>query len=128
MKEHPIQQRILLACGRGLTRLFRQNVGKGWIGDAIRLKNGDVLIRDARPFIAGVPGMADLGGWKTVTVTADMVGRQLAVYVAIEVKQPGGRARPEQQVFLDAVRSAGGLAGVARSEAEAAAILADERS
>lgn len=136
MKEHPIQQRILLACGRGLTRLFRQNVGRAWIGSdvfratrrtVVTLDPGDVVIRQARPFIAGVPGMSDLGGWKTVTITPGMVGQRVAVYVAIEVKAERGRLRPDQVTFLDTVRAAGGIAGVARSEAEAAAILSDER-
>ena len=52
-------------------RLFRQNAGMGWIGAAVKFSDrrqftaepGDVLIRNARPFHAGVQGMSDLGGW-----------------------------------------------------------------
>lgn len=131
MKENPIQKRILLACSRGATRLFRQNVGRGWIGESKRFHRvqnitampGDVLVRKARPFHAGIKGMSDLCGWTTVEITPDMVGRKVAVYSAIEVKQKGGRIRPDQQVFIDNVKKHGGLAGIARSVEEAKSVL-----
>ncbi len=43
-----------------------------------------------------VTGSSDLIGWKSVTVTPDMVGQQVAVFVALEVKTPKGRATDEQ--------------------------------
>ena len=46
---------------------------------------------------------------------------------AIEVKAERGRVTPEQQRFIDVVREAGGVAGVARSVDDARAILSDER-
>jgi hypothetical protein len=64
-------------------------------------------------------GSADLIGWRTVTVTPDMVGQRIAVFTSIEVKTPTGRLRPEQQQWLDAVQAAGGIAGVARSVEDA---------
>ena len=64
-------------------------------------------------------GSADLIGWRTVTITPDMVGQQVAVFTSIEVKTPTGRIRPEQQQWLDAVQAAGGIAGVARSVKDA---------
>jgi hypothetical protein len=48
-----------------------------------------------------------------------MVGTQVAVFTSIEVKTPTGRVKPEQQQWLDAVQSAGGIAGVARSVEDA---------
>lgn len=130
--EHEIQQRILLVCGRGDTRLFRNNVGTGWVGKAqvvrqyctARLSPGDVVVRQARPLHAGLcVGSGDLIGWRTIKVTAEMVGTRLAVFSSIEVKGP--RNRPtEQQVAWDAtVRGAGGLSGIARSEDDARGIL-----
>ena len=132
MSEQAIQQRIRLACSRGLSRLWRNNVGTGWAGKAnqirhvctMALRPGDVVIQNARPLHAGLcPGSADLIGYRTVTITPDMVGQQLAVFAAVEVKSPTGRPTPEQSAFLSHVCAAGGLAGIARSVEEAEQIL-----
>jgi len=68
-------------------------------------------------------GSADLIGWRTITITPEMVGQQLAVFTSIEVKTPTGRIRPEQQAWLDTVQTAGGIAGIARSIRDANEIL-----
>lgn len=128
MRESSVLQRILLAVSHGATRLFRMNVGQAWIGESARQPNGDVLVRDARPFKAGVAGMSDLCGWTVIEVTPGMVGRRVAVYTAIEAKAPGGRARPEQVTFIDQVRAAGGIAGIARSGEDAERLIEDYRS
>ena len=107
MTEQQIQQHIRIACSTGDTRLFRNNTG------TLKDQNG-------RPVQFGLcKGSADLIGWKRVTVTPDMVGQQVAVFLSIEVKTPAGRIRPEQQQWLDAVQAAGGIAGVARSVEDA---------
>ena len=131
MKEKPIQKRILLRCGHGATRLFRQNVGKTWIGRSVKITSntyvavspGDVIIRQARRFHAGFEGESDLGGWLSVIITPDMVGRKIAIYTALEVKTKTGRIKKAQQKFIDLVRAAGGLAGVVRSPEEAEDLL-----
>jgi hypothetical protein len=132
MSEHELQQRLLLALGRGDTRLFRNNVGTGWVGQtqvirqrtSLLLNPGDAVIRHARPLHAGLcPGSADLVGWKTITITPEMVGQQVAVFTSIEVKAPRGRVSPEQLAWDATVRRAGGLSGIARSEDEARGIL-----
>lgn len=69
------------------------------------------------------PGSPDLVGWRTVEITPDMVGQRVAVFTGIEIKTPAGKIRPDQVNFLDRLRSAGGIAGVARSVAEAVSIL-----
>ena len=69
-------------------------------------------------------GSADLIGWRTVTITPDMVGQQVAVFLSIEVKTPTGRIRPEQQQWLETVQAAGGIAGVARSVEDAQRLTA----
>jgi hypothetical protein len=69
-------------------------------------------------------GSADLIGYRTITITPEMVGQQVAVFTSIEVKTPTGRIRPEQQQWLDTVQAAGGIAGVARSVEDAKALLA----
>ena len=124
MTEHEIQQRILLACGKGPSRLWRNNVALAWTGKAIKLDGGDVLIRNARPLHAGLcKGSADLIGLRTVTIGPEHVGQRLAVFCAIEVKSATGRPTPEQTAFLALVREMGGLAGIARVVDDAAGIL-----
>ena len=111
VSEQQIQQHIRIACSTGDTRLFRNNTG------TLRDANG-------RPVQFGLcKGSADLIGWKQVTVTAEMVGQQVAVFASIEVKTPTGRMRPEQQQWLDTVKAAGGIAGVARSVDDALQIM-----
>ena len=111
MGEQRIQQEIRIACSTGDTRLFRNNTG------TLKDQNG-------RPVQFGLcKGSADLIGWKRVTVTPEMVGQQVAVFLSIEVKTPTGRVRPEQQQWLDAVQTAGGIAGVARSVEDALDLL-----
>jgi hypothetical protein len=116
MSEHALQNTIRNALA-GMCLLFRANVGKGWTGDAVRMPNGrDVLIRDARPFDTGLPpGFSDTFGLVPVTITQDMVGQTIGVFVAGEVKTPNGRVTPQQQAFLDAIARNGGRAAVWRS-------------
>jgi hypothetical protein len=131
MKEAPLLKRILLNCSRGTSRLFRMNVGTGWIGESKRFtkpttilaQKGDVLIRNARPFRAGIEGMHDLIGWQSVVVTPEMVGMKLAVFTSLEVKGAGGRPRAMQLVFKDNVIYAGGLSGIVYSVEEAEKVL-----
>jgi hypothetical protein len=112
LSEQRIQQEIRLTCSTCSTRLFRNNTG------TLRDQHG-------RPVSFGLcKGSADLIGWRTVTVTPEMVGQQVAVFTSIEVKAASGRLRPEQRQWLDAVQAAGGIGGVARSVADAVAILA----
>lgn len=123
MTEHELMNAIRVALSRGDARLFRQQVGVGWVGKTSRLTDGSLLIQQPRPLHAGFAGLSDLGGWQTVTVTPDMVGKRIAVYSAIEVKAPRGRVTDEQQAFLDWVARSGGAAGVARSVDDAKKIL-----
>ena len=112
MREKTVQNEILLAVGRGDTRLFRNNVGTGWQGNP------------PRPLRAGLcKGSSDLIGWRSIEITPDMVGQKVAVFLAIECKATkGGRVSVDQQRFIDAVQDAGGIAGVARNVEEAARI------
>lgn len=71
------------------------------------------------------PGGADLIGWKTITITPEMVGQKIAQFVGIEVKSPTGRIRPEQENFLRVLKAAGGLCGVARSAEQAVEIISN---
>lgn len=117
--ETDLQQRIRLALGtHPLLRLFRNNSGS--LPDP----------RTGRYVQFGVasPGGSDLIGWRTITVTPDLVGHQLAIFTAIEVKTATGRATPAQRNFIHAVREAGGIAGIARSVADALKIASIDGS
>jgi hypothetical protein len=126
--EHEIQQRVLLAHGSGPVRLWRNNVGTGWAGQATRitagnlqaiahtLRPGDVVVRSGRPLHAGLcVGSSDLIGYRRVG--------DLAQFVALEVKSATGRPTPEQTRFLDHISSAGGCAAVIRSVEDAHSVL-----
>lgn len=110
MTEQQTQQAIRLALSKGPTRLWRNNTG------CLRDQQG-------RPVRFGLcEGSSDLIGYTTVEVTPEMVGQRIAVFTAVEVKSPTGRATSAQAAFLDHVRQAGGRAGIARSVTEAVRI------
>lgn len=122
--ESATQSRILLAMSDIGVRLFRNNVGVGWVGKHTRLADGSILIENPRPLHAGLTsGSGDLIGWTPVTITADMVGRRVAVFTSIEVKSRGGRLRKGQQHWADTVNAEGGIAGIARSDEQAIEII-----
>lgn len=115
MKEANIQRQIMLAAGAKDYTLWRNNTGQAWQGQVTRLPNGSILIDNPRPVQFGLSkGSSDLIGIKRVTVTQDMVGQQVAVFSALEVKTPRGNPTEEQRQFLNFVAGAGGIAGIAR--------------
>lgn len=116
-KESNIQNAIRLAASESKCTLFRVNVGTGVTGNGqIRHANGDVTVKNARPFSTGVPkGYSDLSGYKKITITEDMVGKQIAQAVFLEVKTETGKIRPEQVNFIEQAQKKGAIAGVVRS-------------
>lgn len=133
------QRAIWLAAGAlAGTVLFRVNSGKAWLGHGQpqRLSDGSVVIPGARPVALGfalangepVVGQSDLVGWHTITITPDMVGCKVAILTAIECKrEKGGRTSADQARFIDRVRDAGGIAGVANTPEAALAIVKNYR-
>jgi hypothetical protein len=126
--EHVVQQQVLARFGTGPVRLFRNNVGTGWAGQATRvtagnlqaiahsLRPGDVVIRGGRPLHAGLcVGSSDLIGYRQVNGVAQ--------FVALEVKSATGRPTAEQTRFLNHISSAGGCAAVVRSVDDAYSVL-----
>jgi len=107
MTERQIQAEILSALGkRPDVRLFRNSVGHVEI--------------DGRHITYGLcTGSSDLIGLKKLTITPDMVGKTVGVFVALEVKNERGRPTKEQAAFVRMVKDFGGLAGVVRSVDEA---------
>jgi hypothetical protein len=114
--ESELQALILRAAGsKPHVRVFRNQVGEGYVGKALRDPEG-VFLMDARHVRMGLfPGSGDLIGWRTLTITPDMVGQPIAQFLSIEVKTPTGKVRPDQRNWADQITAAGGLAIIARS-------------
>jgi len=132
-KETEIQRRIMLAASQNEAVTFRNNTGNAVAGSHMRridkdstqlLRAGDWVVSHGSRIQYGLcVGSSDLIGWRTVTVTPEMVGSKLAVFTALEVKTEKGKATEDQERFLSAVQSAGGLAGVVRSTDDAVKVL-----
>lgn len=122
MNETNLMHSIMLA-DHGC-RLFRNNVGQGWTGSKIiRNTNGTITILDPRPLNAGLcKGSSDLVGFRTTEITADMVGKKIAIFTAIEVKTKTGKPSTDQLRFVNRVKELGGIAGIARSVDDVLAI------
>lgn len=125
--ESEIQQQVRLL-SRGPVRLFRVNVALAWVGsEVIKLKNGDVLLKNARAIRFGHEGMGDLGGWVSKVVTQDMVGKRVAIYTNLETKKKGHRTKKDrlekQLAFIETVKQHGGIAAMVESVEQAQEIL-----
>lgn len=121
MSETELVKQIQIVASTAGARVFRNNCGQAWLGDAVKLNNGDIIIRNPRVVKYGVgnPGGSDLIGWNPVVITPEMVGKTVAVFTAIEVKAETGRVTKEQQGFLNAVTHFGGIGFIARNEDQA---------
>jgi hypothetical protein len=102
MKERDIKAEIMIDLSNDNVRLFR-------------FQCGEFQLIDGRWIAVGIPGMSDLMGWTRVTITAEMVGKTVAVFTSLEVKTDVGRLRKKQQSWLNAADAAGCVCGVARS-------------
>ena len=104
MKESNIQKLIQLAASENEILTFRNNIGSYITPEGYRVNYG-----------VGGKGGSDLIGITPMTVTADMVGRTIGVFTAIEVKTHTGRVTPSQANFIQVVRNNSAIAGVCRS-------------
>jgi hypothetical protein len=100
MKEMDIMRLVMVALSDNGCICWRNNTGT--------LKNA-----------AGIPIKFGLcvGSSDVIGVSPD--GR----FLAVEVKTDKGKATPEQIRFIEAVKRKGGIAGIARSPADAVALL-----
>ena len=111
MTEQQIQQEIRFALSQGDCRLWRNNTGK-------------LQAADGRWVDFGLcKGSSDLIGLRRVVIEPHHVGQTLAVFSAVEVKTPKGRPSADQVQFISTIKNLGGLAGIARSVAEANTII-----
>jgi hypothetical protein len=124
MSETEKLKAIHLALSQGDCRIFRNNIGEAWQGRISPAPPGpwvagSLIIQTPRLVHFGLAsGSSDLIGFRSLTVTPDMVGKKIAVFLSIEVKK-GGRFQKGQREWLAMVSSFGGIAGVAHSVEEA---------
>lgn len=107
MSESSLMRSIQLCLSSLGVRVLRNNVGMLEDKQGTKVRYGLCV------------GSSDLIGWYPVTITPEMVGKKIAIFTAVEVKTPTGRLTKEQVNFLDAIKSAGGIAFVSRSVEEA---------
>lgn len=102
--EAPLMRKMQMKASEIGARLFRNTIGFCECrGRKIR-------------YGVGGKGGSDLLGWTPITITPQMVGRTIAVFVAVEVKD-GSPTTKEQMQFLQAVIRAGGVGLIANSTA-----------
>lgn len=112
MNETTILQRVRLAISKAPgVKLFRNNCG------GLKDERGRFVQFGLHP------GSADLIGWKSITITPEMVGQRVAVFTSIEVKTPTGKVRDDQINWQHQVAAAGGIASVVRDEESVLAAL-----
>jgi len=110
-KETILQNKIRIALSEyGV--VFRTNAGRCWAGTVVYdpQRKQNILI-NLRPVTLLAPGFSDL-----LFVGQDRVG-------FIEVKRPGEKPQPDQENFLDRMKSLGHIAGIAHSVEEARGIV-----
>ncbi|HET6499034.1 MAG TPA: hypothetical protein VFH17_08300 [Coriobacteriia bacterium] len=122
--ESALLKRFLLWSTRQGWRLFRNSVGVGFVGRELRsypssTRSGAAVIYEiaGRRIRFGLcEGSSDLIGWRSVRVTAEMIGSQIAQFCACELKTENVTTTKEQINFLAQVRKAGGFSTVVREK------------
>lgn len=125
--EAKIQADIRDRLSNGPVRLWRNTVGQGLM---VTHKNGftaQAIITKVIDLVRSLGGHAqrirfglavgsgDLIGYRRITITPEMVGRDVAVFLSCEVKTEKGPIREEQCRWAAHINSAGGIAVIARS-------------
>ena len=132
-REQPIMQRAWVALVADGARLWRNNIGTALQGRISHVQHpspssglmaGDIIIRSPWYIKFGLAvGSSDLIGYLPVTVTSEMVGKRVAVFLSAEAKNAHGHTTKEQRAWLAAVKECGGIGFAFRSEEEALQLL-----
>ena len=109
MTEHDIQNNIRLALGRMGIYTERANAGSFWSGKILAHDGNNLVLSNPTKIQGAAAGTADVYGFRPLQVTQAMVGTTVAQFIAIEVKKPGERPRPNQIAYLDMVNKRGGV-------------------
>lgn len=103
MTESDLYPIAMLAATEQGDRLFRNNVGVFQTLDGRYIRTGLCV------------GSSDLIGWRSVTITPEMVGMKIAQFVGLEGKAGRKTQTKEQKAFAEILTNAGGLAAVVRT-------------
>lgn len=113
------------------TRLFNNPVGDALVGPLTLFKilSAEIRKKFRRLKFGLIKGSGDLIGWKSITVTPEMVGKKVAVFVSLETKREKFKPNrnndhyERQATWAQNVLKAGGIAGFAKSVDDAESIL-----
>ena len=105
--EADLGRKIQVALCKAGARIWRNNVGLGWIGEAIHC-GSDIILKKSRPLHSGL-----------CEGSSDFIGIYKGRFLAVEVKTATGRTLALQDDFIKMVNDNGGIAFVAHSEKEA---------
>ena len=112
-KETVIQREIMIALSKEGCKVFRNETGGFWTGKVIHKDGRTVTLANAQMMQCGLcVGSSDIIG-----ITPN------GKFIAIEVKTETGRVTKEQITFINNILSSGGIAGIARSVADALELL-----
>jgi len=77
-----------------------------------------LFARDGTPVQVGTPGQGDLWGIYPITITQEMVGKKVGLFISIETKSKDGRTQADrakkQADWADMINKMGGIAIFAR--------------
>ena len=131
MTEAHVQSLVRLEAPRLDLRLWRNNVGVLDDEHGRPVRYG--LANDSKA-LNQVLKSSDLIGWRSVTVTPDMVGARIAQVVTVECKSEGWTGPPRtpreqaQAAWIKLVVDAGGVGGFVASVADLQALVASPLS
>ncbi len=127
--EQRASQEVKLRASDWGCKLFRNNSGMLYNQEGVPVRYG--LGNISKKFNAQIK-TSDNIGWTKVTVTPEMVGKQIAVFTAFEDKTPAfkikalyreGSREAAQLKFINIVKEAGGIAGFTRCRDDVDQIL-----
>ena len=106
-------------------KLFKNNTGTAYQGK--RRKDIEMRLRGVYPKVnlmvfenprivnfGLIKGSSDIIGWKPLHITEDMIGQEIAQFVAIEIKSLGDTLKKEQRNFLNIISKDGGISYLAK--------------
>lgn len=115
MSEKSILNKLQLFASSLNHRLFRNNNGMAYTGTIIKLKSGDILIKDPRLIKYGLGvGTGDLFGGTQIKVEPHHVGRTFLIVTNYEVKMNNTKITQEQINFHNMINQLGGISIIDR--------------
>lgn len=118
MNESSIQSHVRLNAAKKGWKLFRNNVGVLKDNRGVPVRFG--LANDTKA-LNSIIKSGDLIGWRSVTITPDMIGTKIAQFVSIECKRSGWSESSSdrdiaQKKWADLINEAGGYAVITSGE------------